>query len=103
MAMAVAVKQTPQTAPPGMFDRLSVAVLAGMVYVLGSFAIVLKGLPYLWYDLPQIQGWDGLAQFAHSFAGVSILVMLMLAAAVGLFVLGVRLLGPHPAPGVRAG
>ena len=75
-----------------LFDRLPVASLVGMIYVLASFAIVLRGLPYLWYDVvgPALGFWRGM------FVPAVLLAALMLAAVVGLVVLGVRLLVGRP-------
>jgi len=92
--MAVAVKNTPETRTTSLFDRLSAASLAGVVYVLGTVGIVFKGLPELWGQL-------GLA--TDSFLGVALLGLVLLAALVVLVIVGVRLAGPTPRPGLKAG
>jgi len=92
--MAVAVKNPPETGTTGLFDRLSAMSLAGVVYVLGTLAIVFKGLPTLWSQL-------GLPN--DTFMGVAVLGLNMLAALTALVVVGVRLVGPTPRPGLRAG
>jgi len=92
--MAVAVKNTPETSTPSLFDRLAAASLAGVVYVLGTVGIVFKGLPTLWEQL-------GLS--SESFMGVALQGAAMLAVLVVLLVVGVRLLGPAPRSGLRAG
>jgi preprotein translocase SecE subunit len=91
--MAVAVKHAPEVSSSRLFDRMAVASLAGTVYVLGSLGIIFYLIPSLWYSVwPQ-----------GSWAGGAFLAVIMLVAAVGLSVLGLRLLGPQPAPGLRAG
>src|SRR5215831_1380854 len=92
--MAVAVKNTPETRTANLFDRLSAASLAGVVYVLGTVGIVFKGLPALWEQL----GLSG-----ESFMSVALQGSAMLAVLVLLVVLGVRLMGPVPRAGLRAG
>ena len=46
--MTVAVRNTPEISSGNLFDRLALASLAGVVYVIGAVAIVVKGLPALW-------------------------------------------------------
>jgi preprotein translocase SecE subunit len=91
--MAVAVKNAPDVASPGLLTRMAWRSLAGTAYVLGSLGIVFYLLPSLWYSfLP-----------AGSWAAGAGLAVAMVVAAVVLSVLGLRLLGPEPAPGTRAG
>jgi len=96
--MAVAVKHPPDVASSSVFDRPSVVSLAGVVYILGSFGIIFKATPALWWAV-----WNSLGLGGTSFVGPSLLGLIMIAAAVGLIVLGSRLLGPRTAPGTRAG
>jgi preprotein translocase SecE subunit len=93
--MTVAVKHTPEVSSLGLFDRLAVSSLAGVVYVLGSIAVIVKGLPALW--------WNYLGLNQQSFPAWAILIVAMLGAAVGLVYVGGKLLGPSPPRGVRAG
>src|SRR5260370_8830493 len=93
--MTVAVKNTPEISTGSLFDRLAVASLAGVIYVLGAIAVVVKGLPALWWIY---LGWN-----QQSLAAWALLVVAMVAGAVGLIVVGGKLLGPHPPRGVRAG
>ena len=93
--MTVAVKNTPEVSTHGLMDRLAVSSLAGVVYVLGSIAIVVKGLPALW--------WIYLGLSQQSFPAWALLIVVMVAAAAGLVYVGGRLLGPSPPHGVRAG
>src|SRR5262249_43782384 len=93
--MTVAVKNTPEINTGSLFDRLAVTSLAGVVYVLGAIAVVVKGLPALW--------WIYLGLNQQSFVHWAILIVAMIGAAVGLVVVGSKLLGPHPPHGARAG
>src|SRR5438552_10632780 len=93
--MAVAVKNNPETGSHhSMFDRLPVASLLGVVYVLGSLAVVFKAIPRLWQDMLHV---------GDSFGSVALMILLMLAAATGLVYRGARLLAPMASPGLRAG
>src|SRR5258707_12907977 len=93
--MAVAVKNNPEASSPSPFDRLPVACLVGIVYVLGSLGVLFKGLPHVWYNV--------LGFPSNSFLAVGLLLIVGVAAALGLVILGARLLGTQPAPGIRAG
>src|SRR5262249_29636583 len=92
--MAVAVKNTPETRTTSVFDRLAAASLVGVEYVLGTLGIVFKGLPALWEQLGLSTG---------GFLGVALQGVAMLAVLVVLAVVGVRLMGPTPRVGIRAG
>ena len=92
--MAVAVKNTPETHAPSVLDKLAVASLAGAVYLIGMLWAVFGGLPLLWRQL-------GLP--TNSFLGVAGLGLAVLVAFVMLAVVGVRLFGGRPRPGLRAG
>lgn len=94
--MAVAVKNTPETARRPLWDRLAVSSLLGGVYILGSLGIVFFGIPSLWAAL--IAPW-----LTNAFVNVALLLVVMIATAAGLIVLGQRLVGPKPPPGLRAG
>jgi preprotein translocase SecE subunit len=97
----VAVKNQ-ETTSSGPLDRLHVGVLAGVVYVIGSLAILFELLPWLWWA-------PGPLGFARASAGNPAvgntvgLLLVGLAVAAGLAYLGARLLGPSPAPGIKAG
>jgi preprotein translocase SecE subunit len=98
---SVAVKK-PETSRGGPLDRLHVALLAGVVYVIGSLAILFGLLPWLWWA----PGPLGFARPATNYPAVGAtvgLILVGLAVAAGLVYLGGRLLGPSPAPGVKAG
>lgn len=90
--MAVAVKNTPEIASPGLLDRMAVASLAGTVYAIGWIGIVFYLVPGLWWRA-----------FGTSAVAWSFLVLVDLAVAFFVGLLGVRLLGPKAARGVRAG
>src|SRR5262249_49949097 len=93
-AMSSVAVKSPETSTPGLLDRLHVGTLAGVVYFLGSLAIIFKLLPLLW--------WNVLALPATA-VSTTFLVVAAVAVAGGLGYLGARLLGPHPTPGVKAG
>src|SRR5947209_7326127 len=93
--MAVALKNSPETGLANLLDRLPVAVLLGVVYVLGSLAVVFKGLPTLW--------WDVLRLDSGSYVAMTLLIVVMAAVAFALFLVGVRLMGPQPLRGLRPG
>ncbi len=93
--MTVAVKNTPELSTGNLFDRLAVTSLAGVVYVLGSLAVIFTGLPALW--------WNYLGLSRESFPAWALLIVAMVAAAGGLIYLGGRLLGPAAPKGARAG
>jgi preprotein translocase SecE subunit len=97
IAMAVAVKNTPETVPQRTANVLAVGSLAGTVYVLGSLAILFYGVPTLW-------DWV-VAPLLSSVPFVSRALLLLVSAAVagGLALVGARLLGPNPPRGIRAG
>ena len=95
--MAVAVKNAPETAVPRAVNRLAVVSLLGVLYVLGSIGIVFYAVPALW---AAIVG-DALGRVG--FINQSLLLLVMLAAAVGLGFLGARLAGPEMPRGARAG
>ncbi len=92
--MAVAVKNTPATGSRQM-SRLPAASLVGVVYVLASLVAVFGLLPALW--------WNVLHFSATSFAAASVLGVLVLAAAIGLGLFGVRVLGARAPHGTRGG
>lgn len=91
--MAVAVKN-PETTSPGVLGRLPVGILLGVVYLLGSLAVLAKLLPWLW--------WEKLG-FSPGMAGYALLYLAEAAAAVGLVYVATRLLGDHPPAGLKAG
>jgi len=87
--MAV-VEKKPEAKTASPFDRLAVASLAGVVYVLASLAVAFKAIPALWQlttlDSPVIAG------------------ILAVACVIALAILGFRLLGGDLSrPGLRAG
>jgi len=87
--MAVAVKNSPETAKRSVFDALPVAVLAGIVYLLVSLALVFKAIPELFASV--------------SYTGLALQAMAMVAAAAVLTYVGVRLVAAHPARGLLPG
>jgi preprotein translocase SecE subunit len=91
---SVAVKNQ-ETSSPSVLDRLHVGILAGLVYVLGSLAILFGLLPWVWWHVFRLD--------PGSAVNNTLLVLVGLAAAGGLGFVGARLLGPQPVPGVKAG
>jgi preprotein translocase SecE subunit len=94
MAMAVAVKTTPVSSTFPRADRLSIGILAGVLYVLASIGVVAVLLPKLW--------WEQL-HLPVNFLYATLLGVLLLAATGVLSFVGLRLMGKHPAHGLRAG
>src|SRR5262249_11998065 len=77
------------------FDRVAVVSLVGVVYLLGSLAIIFAALPALW--------WNGFHLDRDSFTAVALLGLAMVVVFGGLAFVGGKLLGPHPMPGTKAG
>jgi preprotein translocase SecE subunit len=87
--MTTAVKNSPETTKGSLFDRLPVAVLAGIVYLLASIAVVFKAIPTLFASV--------------SYSGLAVQAIVMVAVAAVLIYVGARLAGPHPARGLFPG
>lgn len=92
--MAVAVKNTPETQTAGLFDRLGAASLAGVVYVVASLAIAFTGIPTLIGRLGLTGG---------GFMPIAAQVLAVVVALVVLAVIGIRMMGSPPRPGLKAG
>jgi preprotein translocase SecE subunit len=92
--MATAVKNTPDTTAPSLFDRPAAVSLVGVVYVIGCLGIVFKLLPYLFWDVLHLPDTN---------ATNVVVAGLLMVAATGLLILGLRLLGPRAPHGARAG
>jgi preprotein translocase SecE subunit len=95
--MAVAVKNSSQAASTSSMkmNNLAVGSLAGAIYVLAGYCVVFFGIPWVW--------WSVLQPDLPSFVNLGLFLLVMLAGIAGLFVVGMRLLGPSPAHGARAG
>src|SRR5436305_11482471 len=91
--MAVVTKTTPETAVRDPVKQLALSSFLGALYVLGSLALIFGQLPILW-DLLGI---------GNQFLSEALLLIVTLGVAVGLFLLGLKLEGAHPQPGLRAG
>src|SRR4051812_25759396 len=90
--MAV-VEKKPETRTTSALDRLALASLAGVVYVIGSLAVAFKAVP----AACELVGLGGAPYVLHR-------GLLSLLVAVALAVVGVRLLGGRQTrPGLRAG
>jgi len=97
--MAVAVKNTPEATSQRVANAFALGSLAGTAYVLGSIAIVFYGIPSLW----NLAVSSVLPGAVGRFDERALLMLVILGAAVGLVVLGKRLLGPTPTHGIHAG
>ena len=95
--MAVAVKNTPASSERSLLDRLPVAGLAGAVYVIAAIAIAFYGIPTLWWSI-----WDGAGLKHGSPVGVSLLIVVVLAALAGFAYAGGRLAAAYPVRGLPA-
>jgi preprotein translocase SecE subunit len=93
--MAVAVKPNRETTTSSVLDRLPVGILMGVLYILGSIGIVFPLLDSIWWR------WLGLDR--TNLVAWSLLFVVGFLVALGLSVLGLRLMGPKPTPGLRAG
>src|SRR5262245_48438092 len=96
--MAVAVKDTSQAASSHV-NRLAVGSLLGTVYVLASIVTAFYLLPQAWSMT--VSQW--IAGGGESVVDKSLLILIVFAAVVGLVVLGQKLVGANPPPGLRAG
>src|SRR5438270_1476468 len=92
--MAVAVKNTPDTASHRLLDHLAVDSLLGVAYVLAALWAVFSGLHLLWSTVFGPPA---------SFMDWGLLILAMVVAGGGLGWLGLRLVGPAPRRGLRAG
>jgi preprotein translocase SecE subunit len=93
--MAVAVKPNRETTSPSLLDRLPIAIVMGVLYVLGCIGILFPLLDTIWWR------WLGLDR--GNLVCWVLLLLVTFAAGLGLTVLGLNLLGPKPSPGLRAG
>jgi preprotein translocase SecE subunit len=93
--MAVAVKHNREAPSASVFDRLSVDIVVGVLYVLVSLGILFPLMDYVW--------WWVLKFDRSSMGWWALLIAVDTALAVGLIVLGKRLLDAHPIKGLRAG
>src|SRR5258708_39606125 len=92
--MALAVKNTPETTSSSLFDRLPVAIFAGVLYVVGSLAVVGELLPSLWWE------WLNLPS---TFLNWTLLGAILVAVTAALAYAAAQLLVRHPPHGVKAG
>jgi preprotein translocase SecE subunit len=97
--MAVAVKNVPETTPQQSYNRLAVGSLLGTLYVVASIALIFYAIPGLW-------GWalgDLLIRSLGAAVNTALLILVLVLAAGGLAVYGVRWVAAHEVPGMRAG
>lgn len=98
MAVAVKPENAAETVPQkSPLDKLGVASLVGLAYVLGALGIVFYAIPHLWTVL-----FAG-RPIVNSFVSGALQGLTMLGAAVGLSWLGAKLVNFKPAHGLKAG
>src|SRR5580692_208899 len=100
--MAVAVKNSTETMKPRPMNYLAVGSLAGAVYILASLAVLFYGLAELWSLFVRPLLPTGAAG-GQSAVGRALLGVALVAAAIGLVLLGRKLAGPAQPTGSRAG
>src|SRR5437016_2291918 len=98
--MAVAVKDTPETASR-QANRLAVGSLAGTVYVLLGIIVAFFVIPQLW--TMTVSQWIAGGRGQESVVDKSLLTLVVLAIVAGAIMLGRRLVGTSPPHGLRAG
>jgi preprotein translocase SecE subunit len=94
--MAVAVKNTPESATRHPLNALVVDSFAGALYVLGSLTAVFYGVPALWNVA--IDPW-----LMWTAVSKALELVAMTAAGIGLIALGSQLVATRPVRGLRAG
>jgi preprotein translocase SecE subunit len=96
--MAVAVKTSAEATPGRLLNmHIAVSSLLGAVYVLFAVGMVLTGIPVLWNEALELN------KVLNVFLSDALLLLVLLAA-VGVFLVGGRWLeGAHPRRGLRAG
>jgi preprotein translocase SecE subunit len=97
--MAVAVKNSAEASSRSLFDRLAVSSLVGVIYVLGSIGVIFYGLTSLWATVEAASPWLA----GQGFVSTAVLIVAMVALLALLVYVGVRLVGPQPPHGLRAG
>ncbi len=97
--MAVAVKNVPETTPGQSLNRLAVGSLLGILYVVASLALLFYVIPSLW----AVALSDVLIRTAGGAVDKALLILVLVAIAVGLGVYGLRQVGSKAPHGMRAG
>jgi preprotein translocase SecE subunit len=98
MAMAVAVKNPTETLPQKLLNRWAVDSWLGVVYLLVALGVVFYAIPGLWAI--GVTPWLSALGAA---VNVALMMLIMLGAAGAFVFVGMRLIGAHPPPGLRAG
>jgi preprotein translocase SecE subunit len=98
-AMAVAVKDSMGTMTSRALSRLALGSLGGTLYLLGSLAIVFYGIPMAW----ETMGSRLISNTPGSAVDAALRILLMIAAAAGLWVMGRMLVGAKAPHGLKAG
>lgn len=96
--MAVAVKNSPETASSPMVDRLPVWSLLGVLYVLAGIGVIFYLYPALWWsEITRATGVLG------PFVDFALFLLGMIGLGASFVLLGNRLLGSQPPHGLKAG
>jgi preprotein translocase SecE subunit len=96
--MAVAEKPTTKASSRAPAQQLALASLAGAAYLVAAICLVLSGIPTLW------EYWTGIDQMIDNpFLSTALVILVSVAAAVGLAVMWKKLEGSNPLRGQRAG
>jgi len=93
--MAVAVKQNRETKASSQQRQLTVSIILGVLYVLGSLGVIfplLDAVWWTWLGFDRDVGWSWVGRIAVGLAAAGVLAAV-----------GVRLLGREPMRGLRAG
>lgn len=96
--MAVATKNAAEEASQNLLGRLPAQALVGAVYTLASLVLVFYGLTNTWWHVLFTN-----EAYYTDFGVLALLLVAMVGCAVGLTVLGYRLIGPNPPHGLKAG
>ncbi|HEV3237725.1 MAG TPA: preprotein translocase subunit SecE [Gemmataceae bacterium] len=98
-AMAVAIKDSVGSTSSKPLSRLALGSLGGTLYLLGSLAIVFYGIPVAWETLVSRL----ISDAPGSAVDAALRILVMIAAAIGLWVMGRTLVGAKAPHGLRAG
>jgi preprotein translocase SecE subunit len=91
--MAVAVKNSSETASPGLLDRFPVASVMGVLGIYAALGVVFYAIPYMW--------WEALA-LPRTAVNYTLLVLIAGAAFVGLVGVGIRAVSNSGREGLKA-
>jgi preprotein translocase SecE subunit len=101
--MAVAEKLTTETPQRTQHQQVIISSALAALYVIACGWLLFNGLPSLWRALDLAGLFAGADKKPNEFLAESLLILVWLPTVFGAFVLGLRLEGPHPTRGMRAG